>query len=166
MLKNPLAGGALFPGNIIPASDIDPLAAKLIALYPTPQNGNLSSNYLYGGPDDEDDTRWDVRVDHTFREKDSIDGRVSHYGVTIPGILNLPPPAFGANAFDETIDGWNDALGWNHIFSSSLLAITRISWGYNEFSRKNPAVGGAANLNQQYGIPGGDDSIQIGRAHV
>ena len=41
----------------------------------------------------------------------------SHYGVTIPGVLKLPPPAFGANAFDETIDGWNDFLGWNHIFS-------------------------------------------------
>ncbi|HTX35818.1 MAG TPA: TonB-dependent receptor [Bryobacteraceae bacterium] len=160
-LKNP-STGAVFPGNIIPPSLIDPLAAKLIALYPTPVNGNLSSNYLYDGPDDEDDRRWDIRVDHTFREKDSIYGRVSHYGVTIPGILNLPPPAFGANAFDETISGWNDSLGWNHIFTPSFMAITRVSWSYNEFSRVNPAVAGSANLNALYGIPGGDDSIPGG----
>ena len=160
-LKNP-ATGAVLPGNIIPASLIDPIASKLIALYPQPANGSLSSNYLYAGPNGEDDRRWDIRVDHTFRENDSVYGRVSHYGVTIPGILNLPPPAFGANAFDETISGWNDAIGWNHIFSGSLVSITRASWSYNEFSRLNPAVAGTANLNAKYGIPVGDDSIAGG----
>jgi hypothetical protein len=160
-LKNP-ATGAVLPGNIIPASLIDPIASKLIALYPQPTNGNLSSNYLYAGPNDEDDHRWDIRVDNTFRENNSIYGRVSHYGVKIPGILNLPPPAFGANAFDETISGWNGAIGWNHIFSGSLVSITRASWSYNQFSRLNPAVAGTANLNAKYGIPGGDDSIAGG----
>jgi len=158
VLKNP-ATGLAFPGNIIPANLIDPLAQKLINLYPAPTNGNLSSNYLYGGPDDEDDHRWDVRVDYTFSQKDTIYGRVSNYGVKIPGILNLPPPAFGANAFDENIKGYNSFLGWTHIFSPSLVAITRASYSYNQFSRQNPAVGGTADLNAQYGIPGGDDSI-------
>jgi hypothetical protein len=160
-LINPLTGTP-FPGNMIPASSIDPIAAKLIALYPTPVNGNLASNYLFAGPTDEDDLRYDVRVDHTFREKDSIYGRISHYGVTIPGVLKLPAPAFGANAFDETITGWSDFLAWNHIFSGSLIAVTRISWSYNQFSRVNPAVAGTANLNAKYGIPGGDDSIPGG----
>lgn len=120
-----------FPGNIIPANLIDPIAAKLINLYPTPINGSLSSNYLYDGPDDEDDIRADGRGDYAISDKDSVYGRVSHYGVTIPGILNLPPPAFGANAYDEKISGWNDAIGWNHIFSSTLVAVTRIDWSYN-----------------------------------
>lgn len=160
-LTNPITG-APFPGNVIPASLIDPIAAKLIGLYPAPVNGSLASNYLFNGPNDEDDLRWDVRVDHIFSEKDTIYGRVSHFGVTIPGILKLPPPAFGANAFDETITGWNDSLGWNHIFSSSLVAITRISWSYNQFSRVNPASAGSANLNAQYGIQGGDNSIPGG----
>ncbi len=161
-LTNPLAAGAPFPGNIIPASLIDPVAATLVGLYPTPQNSKLASNYLYNGPNDEDDLRYDIRIDHTFRAKDSIYGRISHYGVTIPGILNLPPPAFGANAFDETIDGWNDFLGWNHVFSGSLIAVTRVSWSYNQFARHNPAVGGTENLNQKYGIPGGNDSLAGG----
>ncbi len=161
VLKNPLTG-APFPGNIIPASLIDPIASKLIGLYPQPRNGNLASNYLFGGPNDEDDKRWDIRADYVIREKDSIYGRVSHYGVSIPGILNLPPPAFGANAFDENITAWNDAVGWTHIFSGSLVAITRASWSYNQFSRVNPAVAGAANLNAEYGIPGGDNSIPGG----
>jgi hypothetical protein len=161
ILTNPTTGTP-FPGNILPASMIDPLASKLVQLYPTPTNGNLSANYLFGGPSDEDDVRYDIRVDHTFREKDSIYARVSHYGVMVPGILKLPPPAFGANAFDQNITAWNDFLGWNHIFTSSLIAVTRISWSYNQFSRMNPAVGGTANLNQKYGIPGGDNSIPGG----
>ncbi len=161
-LKNPTAGGAAFAGNIIPASLIDPLAAKLISLYPAPTNGNLSSNYIYGGPNDEDDLRYDIRSDYMIREADSVYGRVSHYGVTIPGILNLPPPAFGANAFDEKITGWNDSAGWNHIFTPQLIAITRVSWAFNQFGRANPAVGGTTNYNQKFGIPGGDDSIPGG----
>lgn len=161
-LSNPFSPGTTFPGNMIPGSLIDPIAAKLAALYPTPQNGLLASNYLYAGPSDEDDRRWDVRGDHIFREQDSIYVRVSNYGVTIPGVLNLPPPAFGANAFDETINGWAGSLGWNHIFSGSLIAVTRLSWTYNQFSRVNPAVAGTANLNQKYGILGGDDSIPGG----
>lgn len=161
VLKNP-ATGVAFPGNIIPANLIDPIAAKLINLYPTPINGSLSSNYLYDGPDDEDDIRADGRGDYAISDKDSVYGRVSHYGVTIPGILNLPPPAFGANAYDEKISGWNDAIGWNHIFSSTLVAVTRIDWSYNQFARHNPAVGGTQNYNAEYGIPGGDDSIPGG----
>jgi hypothetical protein len=161
-LKDPVKGAAPFVGNVIPASMIDPLAAKLINLYPATQTGTLASNYLYTGPNDENDIRWDTRVDYTIREKDSIYGRVTHYGVTIPGILNLPPPAFGANAYDEKISAWNDSGGWTHIFSPSLLAISRFSWSYNQFARANPAVAGKANLNAEYGIPGGDDSIPGG----
>jgi hypothetical protein len=160
-LNNPIGGG-VFPGNLIPASLIDPVAAKLIALYPNPVNGNLTANYLFNGPNDENDLRWDVRVDHIFSEKDNIYARVSHFGLSIPGILKLPPPAFGANAFDETIAGWNDNIGWNHVFSNSLVAITRLSWSYNQFSRVNPAIAGTANLNQKYGILGGDNSIPGG----
>jgi hypothetical protein len=162
IITNPYNGGSPFPGDIIPSSLIEPLASTLVNLYPAPTNGNLAANYFFGGPSDEDDLRWDVRVDHTFREKDSIYGRYSHYHVTIPAVLKLPPPAFGANAFDETINGLNYFLGWNHIFSSSLIAVSRISWSYNEFSRFNPASAGTANLNEKYGVPGGDNSIAGG----
>ncbi len=161
-LKDPVPGGPAFTGNVIPPSMIDPVALKLINLYPAAQSGGLSNNYLFSGPNDEDDIRWDTRVDYTIREKDTIYGRVTRYGVTIPAVLNLPPPAFGANGFDEKIGAWNDSAGWTHIFSGSLLAISRFSWSYNQFSRANPGVGGTANLNAQYGIPGGDNTIPGG----
>ena len=148
--------GFVFANNVIPSSRIDPVAQTLINLYPAVQNNGLISNYLYNGPNNEDVTRFDVRLDHTFRETDNIFARVSHYGRTLPAVLNLPAPAFGANGFDGTISGWNTALGWNHIFSPSLITSTRVSWGYSRFTRANPANAGKDNLNAKYGIKGGD----------
>src|SRR5579875_1553498 len=46
ILKNPEAPGTTFAGNVIPTNLIDPIAAKLIGLYPTAQSGTLSNNYL------------------------------------------------------------------------------------------------------------------------
>lgn len=150
------ATGVAFPNNIIPASRIDPVAQTLVNLYPAVQNSGLISNFLYNGPNNEDVTRYDVRLDHSFRESDNIFARVSHYGRTLPAILNLPPPAFGANGFDGAISGWNSAIGWNHIFTPSLITSTRIAWNYSRFARANPASAGKENLNAKYGIKGGD----------
>jgi Carboxypeptidase regulatory-like domain/TonB dependent receptor len=148
--------GLGFANNVVPLSRIDPVAQTLINLYPATQNNSLISNYLYSGPNNEDVTRFDVRLDHTLRETDNIFARVSHYGRTLPAVLSLPAPSFGANGFDGTISGWNTALGWNHIFTPSLITSTRISWGYSRFTRANPASAGKDNLNAKYGIKGGD----------
>lgn len=159
VIKDP-ATGAAFPNNVIPASMIDPVAQKLINLYPAPRNSSLTSNYLYGGPSDEDDQRYDIRLDHIFRPADNVYVRASHYGVVAPAQLNLPPPAFGSNGFDQDVSGWNNSVGWNHIFSAALISVTRASWSYNQFSRANPAVGGSANLNALYGVKGGDNTVK------
>jgi len=150
------SSGSLFPNNLIPASRIDPVARNLIALYPAVQNSAFVSNFLYNGANNEDVTRFDVRLDHNFRETDNVFVRVSHFGRTLPAVLNLPPPAFGANGFDGTISGWNTALGWNHIFTPALITSTRIAWTYSRFTRQNPASAGKDNLNAKYGIKGGD----------
>jgi len=154
-LIDPLTG-SVFPTNLIPASRIDPVAKSLMALYPAAQNSALVSNFLYNGANNEDVTRFDVRLDHNFRETDNVFVRVSHFGRTLPAVLNLPPPAFGANGFDGTISGWNTALGWNHIFTPALITSTRIAWTYSRFTRQNPASVGKDNLNAKYGVKGGD----------
>lgn len=155
VLKDP-STGTVFAGNIIPASRIDPVAKNLINLYPLPQNGAPTNNFLYNGANNEDVTRFDVRLDHNFREKDNVFARISHFGRALPAVLPLPAPAFGGNSFDGTISGWNDAVGWNHIFSSSIVMSARAAWSYSHFIRVNPAAAGTSNLNAQYGLKGGD----------
>src|SRR5258708_22366661 len=40
----------VFPGNLIPADRIDPIAKQLMAFYPGPQNGGLSQNFIHNPP--------------------------------------------------------------------------------------------------------------------
>ena len=39
------ATGQPFPNNVIPTGRLDPVAPRLIALYPTPQNGSVATNF-------------------------------------------------------------------------------------------------------------------------
>ena len=43
-----------FPGNVIPASRIDPIAARVVTIYPAPNRAGLSQNFNQlqsGGPE-------------------------------------------------------------------------------------------------------------------
>ena len=62
------AGNRLqFAGNKIPASRIDPVAVKVLQLYPSPNRANVQ-NYLYNASRNDDDSQVDSRFDHRFRE--------------------------------------------------------------------------------------------------
>ena len=67
-----------FPGNILPASRLDPNAIKLLNLYPAPNNSGLFNNYADNPVLRNDVNQFDIRIDQNFSEKDSIFGRVSY----------------------------------------------------------------------------------------
>lgn len=63
------------PGNIFPASRIDPVAKQLLALWPLPnQQGTVDgrNNFFYSLPAKEDYWTMIGRVDHTFSEKNRM----------------------------------------------------------------------------------------------
>ena len=62
----------VFPGNLIPANRIDPIAKQLIAFYPGPQNGNLSQNFIFNPPNQEDVGRINTREDYQVSQKHQI----------------------------------------------------------------------------------------------
>ncbi|MGH9338973.1 MAG: TonB-dependent receptor domain-containing protein [Acidobacteriota bacterium] len=151
-----------FPGNVIPAEQIDPLALKLINLYPEPQNNNLSDNFVFNPPSIEDVDKFDIRLDHLFSQSDNIYYRLSFHDDIFPASLNLPAPAFGGGAFDGTVRGWNTGLVWNHVFSPGLITSNRVAWNFAGFTRANPAEAGQENLSAQLGIQGVDHTIPGG----
>lgn len=75
---------SVFPGNIIPANRIDPVGAKIAALYPapnflTPGSVNWQNNYLYN----DNITRYFfdnivARIDHNIGQKERIYGRYAY----------------------------------------------------------------------------------------
>jgi hypothetical protein len=149
--------GNPFPGNLIPASRIDPVAKTLIALYPNPQNSNLGSNFVYQGPANQDWGKWDVRTDVNLGSKDNMFWRFSKQDQTVPAALNLPAPAYGGNALDQSTTGINTGATWNHIFTPNLIMSIRGAWNYGFFTRDSPAAATGEFLNRKYGIKGGTD---------
>ena len=65
-----------FPGNQIPANRIEPLAAKLFALYPAPTSPGLANNFAMENESWQTNHTTDVRIDHRFSNNNSIFARV------------------------------------------------------------------------------------------
>ncbi len=88
-----------FPGNIIPANRIDPVGAKILALYPapntvTPGSPNWQNNYFnQDGITSYFFPNFVARIDHNFGEKERIYGRYAYNNQLLNDTTNeLPGP--------------------------------------------------------------------------
>ena len=152
-ILDPLTGQQ-FPGNIIPASRFDPVAANLMKLYPAVQNNNLANNFTFLPPRWQDVDKWDLRLDQNIGTQDNAFFRFSTHDTFLPDTPNLPAPAYGGGSLDYITEGVNTGAGWNHIFSPSLIMSVRGGWNYSRFKRDNPASAAGHNFNKEFGIPG------------
>lgn len=83
------------PNNLVPATQIDPAASKIVNAYPLPNLGSGTvNNFLYNGPLLNNINQGDVRVDYRTTNS-AIFGRYSKEdpSTTNPGFL--PAPAIG-----------------------------------------------------------------------
>jgi Carboxypeptidase regulatory-like domain len=114
-----------FAGNRIPAGRINPLAAKVLALYPAPNfSGQVGRNYAVTVPGIDDSNNGNARLDHRFSSKDSVFGRYSILDRSHP-----QPSALQYNGINDAIRGQNVALNWVHVFSPAILNEARA--GFN-----------------------------------
>ncbi len=82
-----------FPNNTIPASQIDPVAAGLFALYPLPNLPGAVNNFFYNPKEVVNNDNYTVKIDQHFGSKDYLFGRVSQgWGTDLLPTL-LPSPA-------------------------------------------------------------------------
>ncbi len=144
-----------FPGNVIPASRFDSIGAELASFYPATNLPGLRRNFLFNPADSEDLNRWDMRIDQNVGANDTLFGRYSWQRLFAPSSPNLPAPAFGggANASDFGHNGRNVALGWNHIFSPTLILSTKAGWN-KIFTRRESSLGDDRNVNSELGLKG------------
>ena len=82
--------GSAFPGNIIPASRMDPVATAFIQKeMPLPNSGGRSYTFnspTGAGQDDLNESQFVVRFDHTFNDNENFFGRY-YYNVDA-GVAN------------------------------------------------------------------------------
>ena len=146
--------GAGNPTNIFPNGSIDPLAARLAALFPAPNTNLNGANFIADPKRTASRDNFDVRVDHKLSDKDSIFGRFS-YEVQ---------PSFEPSPFQNVLDGgaFQDgteddsfrsvAISETHVFSSNLVNEFRV--GYNRINSHRFQLNSDTNVAQQLDFPG------------
>lgn len=151
-------GRTQFPGNIIPASRINPISAKLMALLPAPNQNFVSgaSNFFVQLPVHKDTTSMDTKVDYTPTDKDRFSVRFSYgkpeifqapaFGVTLGGPAQ---GSFEGTGFQNT---YSAGINYNRIFSPTLVSELRagVAYYHNEALSSDYGTNSAATL----GVPG------------
>jgi hypothetical protein len=145
--------------SVIPAAMVNPVAAKVIQLYPTPNAANVASGFNYVNQPDRklNEGTGDIRVDHNFSNKDSIFARFSYDQATnfVPG--GSPTwaevNAFGSNQFIDN-HGRNVALSETHVFSDRT--INQASIGFSRIFNHILSFGTGTCEAATIGIPGAD----------
>jgi len=130
-LRDPLATGTCsatvktgcFSGNKIPASRFHPIALKLLEYYPLPNRADPSNNYISSGKDFDVWSSFVWKVDHRFREKDTVSFRaqVRDADTTNPFSAGAIPlwPNFSDDV--RSLAG----VDYTHMFTPTLLTEVR-----------------------------------------
>jgi Carboxypeptidase regulatory-like domain/TonB dependent receptor-like, beta-barrel len=148
------AGG--LPTNIIPAGKIDPLAAKLMALFPAPNvSGNPAFNYVANPVENTHRSNFDTRVDQKFSDKDNAFIRFSYENQ--PRIIPSPfqsSIADGGGFFSGIEDNSyrSVALSETHVFRPTL--VNEFRFGYNRVNSHRFQFNFDKDISGQIGFPG------------
>jgi hypothetical protein len=143
--------------NVIPAALINPIAASVVQLYPSPNVNGSGFNYSNQPTRKLNEGTFDVRIDHNFSSKDSIFARFSYDQATnyVPGGSPTwsEANAFGSNQHIEN-HGRNAVVTETHVFSSNL--INQATAGYNRIFNHILSYGTGTCEAAKLGIPGAD----------
>ena len=149
-----------FPGNIIPASMISPVAAALFAspLYPTTVNNNLTNNAIQLTSQAFNSDQGDAKVDYRLSSKDMISGRFTR-------AFQIDPTTKSQVLFGNgvaTAPVWSVVGDWTRSFRSNLINDARFGWNHitvNTGSTFDKSVGA---FGESVGIGGSNPAGIIG----
>ncbi len=135
---------------------IDPVAARLVNLYPLPNvpgAGFFNNNFISNGTLNNDINQFDLRVDHNLSPRDNLFVRYSFQQTdrVEPPVLD-DPVASGDFASRYLIRGQNAVGGWSRIFGASVFSEFRAGYNRVRSDAVHPSFG--IDSNAEYGIKG------------
>jgi Carboxypeptidase regulatory-like domain len=147
-----------FPNNTIPASEINPASANIMALLPNPNiaGAGIANNFIGVSDLAHDRSTFDVRIDQNFTDHDQFFARYSYLETTLDTppylgtVLNGEP--FANTAYTRNQNG---VVSEVHTFSPSTINEARV--GIDRVRTDWDAYGANQNTAQQVGIPGIND---------
>ncbi len=145
-----------FPNNIIPTARLNPVAQRLLAFYPDPILGGVGGNYPSGPVQSTDSRPFNVRVDHTLTDKDTLFVRYSDDDATRYQPAGLPGFAGGSGTFASNINiqtlAHNVAISHTRVISPA--SVNSFTAGFNRVFNHMTSAAQGRNVSQEIGIPG------------
>jgi hypothetical protein len=146
-----------FPGNVIPANRLDPVAQNLLAFYPqanrSPDDPFTNANNWRDNLDETRDMRqWTTKIDHRLSSNNSLSGRYNYYRHYADGGFSQSPwPDPIVRKRYDTLTTHNFVVSDTHTFGSGLLHEARLSNARQGFPFVVASFGGG--WPQQLGLP-------------
>jgi hypothetical protein len=134
-----------FPGNVIPQSRIDPVAAKIQALIPTPSNSNTINNFAQSNALSTTTTAPSFKVDQNFGTKSKLSFYIGEWTNDVPKNYGdgLPYPISSArNYLTHT---WIYRLNLDQTITPTMLL--HIGLGEMRYSHIDSAPNSVLNYN-------------------
>ncbi|HEX5484335.1 MAG TPA: TonB-dependent receptor, partial [Terriglobia bacterium] len=155
-------GRAQFSGNVIPTQRLDPIAQKLLAFVPLPNNNLDASgtakyqhNFLETTRYIQDIDSFDVKIDQYEGQHDHISGRLGYmkpFTEQTPAFGLAGGPVGGGFEATGTDKTYSAGVNWDHIFSPTLIVQNRI--GLNRYRNVAQQTDYGSDASTQVGIPG------------
>ncbi len=119
-----------FPGNVIPLSRMSPIGSRILALYPAPNIGGLTQNFVRtNGTGQYAYFQPIVRWDHTLSQNDRVTTTITfQHGHEYRDQTGMPYPATAGNIWSERTS-FNAISNWTRILNSSTILDVRASFG-------------------------------------
>ena len=136
--------------NVLDPASINPLAQKILNLYPLPNrvntstNGLLNDNYTQAINNSDNTIQWDGRLDYNISPSDQAFVRDSyeHEASVYPSPLGaiLDGGGFGSDG-DQVNIGDNFVFSETHVFSPRIVNEFRVGYNYGHFYYTQPNAG-------------------------
>ncbi|MBM3785555.1 MAG: TonB-dependent receptor [Acidobacteria bacterium] len=127
-LTDPANNNQPIPGNILPASRIDPIASRVLRVIPTATAAD--GLLLYQRGDKQTDNQYLGRVDHLFSTRHQISGRYFFDSLQVPAIVD---PANLLTALPDR--RWqSQSAVFNYTLTASPTLLSNTSISYNRAS--------------------------------
>jgi Carboxypeptidase regulatory-like domain len=156
----PAATRTPFPGNIIPASMISPVATALFAspLYPKAINNNLTNNAIQLKGNQLNSDQGDAKVDYRLSSKDMLSGRFTRAFQIDPSTNSQLLLGNG----QSTAPIWNVVGDWTRSFRSNLVNDARFGWSHVTVNTGTAWDNSVGTFGQAIGIPNSNPAGLVG----
>jgi outer membrane receptor protein involved in Fe transport len=148
VIRDPLTGNP-FPGNIIPANRLDPLAVQMINEYQPLPNQSGANNFKGFSSSEDTINQYLARVDHVLSDRQKVFGHYIYQGrdnPTIPINTNFPAP--------RVFNNQSAALQHVTTWSSNVLNEVRVGYMRGDLNRLSPRRLTGFSVEEDLGIHG------------